>query len=286
MRIDSNTKLLGLIGHPVAHSLSPAMHNAVFEKLKLNCVYLAFDVSEGNLKHVLSGANAIGVIGLNVTIPHKINVMRHLDSISREARLIGAVNTIKFEKNKAIGFNTDGIGCVRALNESVGKIKGKRILLLGAGGAARAISFQSVMYGAKLSISNRKIEKHMAFRISRDIKKKLRKKVDVVDLSIKDIKEKLSDTDILINSTPVGMHPNVNGSIIPANIIPKNVVVMDIVYNPVETKLLRDAKKRGCKTVDGLGMLANQGAEALKIWLGIRAPVGLMRRVALKGLMK
>jgi len=284
MRIDSNTKLLGLIGHPIAHSLSPVMHNAVFEKLKLNCTYLAFDVDERYLEYVIKGANAIGIVGLNVTIPYKIRVIKYLDITSKEAKLIGAVNTIKFENKKAIGFNTDGIGCVRALKESVGKIKGKNILLLGAGGAARAIAFQSVMEGAKLSISNREIEKYMAFNISRDIKKKLGKKVDVIDFNMDEIKEKLSDTDILINATPVGMHPNVNESTIFSDMIPKNVVVMDIVYNPVETKLLRDAKKRGCRTVDGIGMLVNQGVETLKIWLNIKAPIDLMRKVVIREL--
>lgn len=271
-----NTKTLGLVGHPIEHSLSPAMHNAVFRGLGLDCRYVVFDVRRGELERFIKSSKEKDIIGLNVTIPHKVEVIGYVDKLSREAELIGAINTMKFNK-KVVGYNTDGIGCVRALNEAGVSLKDKKVLILGAGGAARAIGFQCVLEGATVSISNREVERDMAVSLAADIEKKLNKKCDVVDFNVEKIKESLKKTDILINATPVGMYPKTDESVVPAEIIPKTVRVMDIVYNPMETKLLREAKKRGCKTIDGVGMLVHQGAESLKIWLGIDAPIETMR---------
>lgn len=276
--VDSETRLLGVMGHPIRHSMSPLMHNTVFRKLKLNCAYFAFNVPEGKLRDFMKGAEAMDFAGLNVTIPHKVSVMKYLDETSKEASLIGAVNTIKFNKGKLQGYNTDGLGCVRALEESGVKVKGKRILIIGAGGAARAISFQCLMGGAReLTVSNRLEDYDRAVELGRDLKVKLGKDVEILRLDDVD-KRVLDSIDVLIHATPVGMHPKVNESIIPAKIIPKHLAVMDIVYNPVETKLLHDAAKKGCKTIDGVGMFVHQGAEALKIWFNIKnPPVKLMR---------
>ncbi len=271
----------GVIGFPIKHSLSPAMHNAVFRKLKLNCEYSKIEVKPENLGNAIVELRGNGFKGLNVTIPHKVSVVGYLDRLSRGAELTGAVNTIKFGK-ESCGFNTDGIGCIRALEEVGVGVKGKRMLMLGAGGAARAIGFRAVLEGAKLAISN--IEKGMVVSLVDDIKSKLGVDVEVIDFDVSTIEEKLKDVDVIINATPVGMFPKVDESVIPAGIIPKNVMVMDVVYNPKETKLLRECRKKGIKTVDGVGMFVHQGAEALKIWLGIKAPVGLMRRVVEKEL--
>ncbi|ODS35020.1 MAG: shikimate dehydrogenase [Candidatus Altiarchaeales archaeon WOR_SM1_86-2] len=284
--IDAKTRLLGVIGHPIRHSLSPAMHNAVFKETGLNYVYLAFDVAPENLSSVIECSRALGIAGLNVTIPHKVSVIPLLDRLSREARLIGAVNTVHFTEEGSVGYNTDGVGCVRALRESGIDVKGKSIFIVGAGGASRAISFQCALEGAELSITNRAEEMYMAADLSGDIKDMLGKDVEVVDFSIGNIKEKLDDADILIHTTPVGMYPDVDASIVPAEIIPSDIAVMDIVYNPVETKLLRDAKKRGCKVVDGVGMLTHQGAESLRIWLDIEPPIDIMGDAVEGGLMK
>lgn len=275
---------LGVIGHPIKHSMSPIMHNAVFQELGLNCTYDPFDVKKEDLKKFIENCKIENFLGLNVTIPHKVEIIKFLDEISKEVRLIGAVNTIKFEDEKSKGFNTDGIGCIRALKEANVLVKYKKILILGAGGASRAISFQCILEGANVSISNREKERYMAVNLSEDIKEKLGERVDVIDFSNEKIKDKLKEVDILINTTPVGMFPYVNKSIIPVEIIPRDLVVMDIVYNPVETKLLREAKNKGCKTVDGVGMFVHQGAESLKIWLGIKAPVELMRKTVMKEL--
>lgn len=281
MEINSETKILGIIGHPIKHSLSPVMHNVVFEKLKLNCVYLAFDVEKEKLGTTINSFGELNFLGLNATIPHKISVMKFLDKVSREARLIGAVNTIKFENGKAFGFNTDGIGCVKALEESGVRIKNKNILILGAGGAARAIAFQCLLEGADVSISNRTREN--ALELKEDIKRKLGKEIGVVDFNMR--KEDLKGIDVIINATSIGMRPKTNSTPLNVSLLNPDIAVMDIVYNPIETKLLKDARRGGCKTVSGVGMLVHQGAESLRIWLGIKAPIEIMKKAVIGNLL-
>lgn len=273
----------GLVGHPVGHSLSPAMHNASFKKLGLDYDYVLFDVEKNDLKKFIENAKKREMVGVNVTIPHKVEVIKYVDKLSREAELVGAVNTIKFGK-ETVGYNTDGIGCVKALEEAGVKVKDRTILLIGAGGAARSIIFQCTLEGATVLISNRKAERRMAVDLSREVKKKLGKTCEVVDLEEDSLSKALKEADIMIHATPVGMHPNTEESIISADIIPTDVTVMDIVYNPMETKLLREAKAKGCKTVSGVGMLVHQGAESERIWLNVNPPVDLMRKVVLTGL--
>lgn len=283
--INSKTKLLGVIGHPVGHSLSPLMHNAVFGELNLNSVYLAFDIKPEELGKFVDGAKAMGFAGMNVTIPHKVEIIKYLDDVSKEAGLIGAVNTVKFDSGtgKTTGYNTDGLGCIRALEEAGEKISGKNIFILGAGGAARAIVFQCILEGANVTLTNRTEEMFMAVNLSSEIKEKLNKSVKVVDFSNEAIGEALNNSNILIHTTPIGMFPNVDKSIIPGDIIPPRLTVMDIVYNPVETKLLKLARANGCKTVPGVGMFVHQGAEALKVWFNeINPPVDLMKKVVME----
>jgi len=275
----------GVIGHPIEHSLSPVMHNSVFKHLGLGYEYLKFDVHPKDLGKFIENCKENNFIGLNVTIPHKISVIRFLDKISEEARLINAVNTIKFEDKTAIGFNTDGLGCVRALLEWIEEIKGKRILVLGAGGASRAISFQLAIEGADLLISNRTYDR--ALTLGNEIREKVGKRVEIVKFSHDEMKNFINDIDVLINATSVGMFPKVDEIPIPEDLLKflnEDAVVMDIVYNPIETKLLREAKALGFKTVDGVGMLVYQGAESLRIWLDIEAPIDLMRRVVVREL--
>jgi len=279
--INSKTKLLAVIGHPIGHSLSPLMHNTVFNELNINSVYLAFDIKPEDIGRFVEGAGAMGIVGINVTIPHKVGIMKHLDEISREAELIGAVNTVRFG-DKIKGYNTDGLGCVRALQESGEEIAGKNIFIIGAGGAARAIVFQCVLEGANVTITNRTEEMFMAEDLSADIKNKLNKIIPVIDFDNEAIADALNNSDILIHTTPVGMFPNVDNCIIPGEIIPPHLTVMDIVYNPVETKFLKLAAGNGCKIVPGIGMFVHQGAEALKIWFpGIEPPVDLMKKVVM-----
>ena len=273
--ITGKTSVYGIIGDPVEHSLSPGMHNAAFEKLGLDHIYVPFHVKAGELEDAINGAHAMGIKGLNVTIPHKTEVIKYLDYLDIAAGLIGAVNTIEFGENGAVGHNTDGIGAVRAIEE-ITSVKDKKILLLGAGGAARAISFQILMNGASsLVISNRTNEK--AEELRDDLVEKLDPDVKVIDLGFK-LEKELNDVDILINTTPIGMYPNISQKpLVTADMMHEGLIVYDIVYNPLKTGLLVEAEKAGAKTISGFKMLMYQGVEAFKIWTGIEPPIELFQ---------
>ena len=249
MEIKGSTNIVGLIGHPVEHSFSPPMHNAAFEKLNMDYAYVAFDVNPCDLESAINGAEALNIKGFNVTIPHKIEVMKYLDEIDEIAQLIGAVNTIDFKNLK--GYNTDGIGAVKAIEE-VTSIKNKNVLIAGAGGASRAISFYIAKYGASnLKILNRNIDK--AQKLASDVSNSgLIENVNFDSIKNMD----LSDVDILINTTPVGMHPNIDDvPIAQACDMHEDLVVFDAVYNPNETGLLKEAIKADAKPVYGIKML-------------------------------
>ena len=272
MVIKGSTKVVGLIGEPVEHSFSPPMHNEAFKILGLDYVYVPFNVSPDNLKSAIEGANSLNIQGLNVTIPHKINVIKYLKELDPIAELIGAVNTIDFKNLK--GYNTDGIGCIRAIEE-VTKIKDKNIVVAGAGGAARAIVFYLAKYGAEeVNILNRNLKK--AENLANDLlASNLISNVNSSDIS--EISKFISDADILIDTTPIGMHPNVSDEpIVKAADIHEELVVNDIVYNPNETVLLKEAIKANAKVVYGIKMLLYQGAESFKIWTGREAPIDVM----------
>ena len=272
MDIKGSTNIVGLIGHPVEHSFSPPMHNAAFAALGMDYAYVAFDVDPLNLKSAIEGAKSLNIKGFNVTIPHKIEVMKHLDEIDDVAGLIGAVNTIDFKNMK--GYNTDGIGAVKAIEE-VTSIKDKNVVVAGAGGASRAISFYIAKYGADtLTILNRNVEK--ADSLAGDV---LDSDLigDVKSDSISEIKSYIDDADVLIDTTPVGMHPNVDAEpIVAAEDMHENLAVFDAVYNPNETVLIKEALKAGAKPVYGIKMLLYQGAESFKIWTGREPPVDVM----------
>ena len=272
MVIKGSTKVVGLIGEPVEHSFSPPMHNEAFKTLGLDYVYVPFNVSTNNLKSAIEGGNSLNIQGLNVTIPHKINVINYLKELDPIAELIGAVNTIDFKNLK--GYNTDGIGCIRAIEE-VTKIKDKNIVVAGAGGAARAIVFYLAKYGAEeVNILNRNLKK--AENLANDLlASNLISNVNSSDIS--EISKFISDADILIDTTPIGMHPNVSDEpIVKAADIHEELVVNDIVYNPNETVLLKEAIKANAKVVYGIKMLLYQGAESFKIWTGREAPIDVM----------
>jgi shikimate dehydrogenase len=272
--IDAKTKVIGLIGHPVEHSFSPIMHNAAFKDKGLNYVYVAFDVLPENLKYVIDGAKALGIVGFNVTIPHKIDIMKYLDEVDRDAQLIGAVNTIKIEDGRAIGYNTDGIGARIALEEEIGKVKDKNIVIYGAGGAARAVAFE-LAKDNNLVIANRTVEKAEA--LAKEIAEKLNKKFGE-EVKFAGLDVNLEGVDIIINATPIGMHPNVDVEpIVKAENMSKDMVVMDLIYNPLETVLLKEAKKANAKAINGLGMLIYQGAVAFKIWTGVEPNIEVMK---------
>ena len=274
MKIKGSTNIVGLIGHPVEHSFSPPMHNAAFDALGMDYTYVAFDVNPAELQKAIEGARSLNIKGFNVTIPHKIEVMKYLDEIDDVARLIGAVNTIDFKNLK--GYNTDGIGAVRAIEEVI-SIKNKNVVIAGAGGASRAISFYIAKYGAdSLTILNRNVDK--AQSLARDVSNS-GLIGDVKSDSINEINAYLADADILVDTTPLGMHPHINDQpIATAENMHDELVVFDAVYNPNETVLLKQAIEAGAKPVYGIKMLLYQGAESFKIWTGADAPVDIMEK--------
>jgi len=282
MTINGKTRVCAIIGDPVEHSLSPVMHNAAFKELGLNLVYVTFNVTRNGLKDAISGAKSLGLLGLNVTMPHKNAVMSYLDETDSAAKAIGAVNTILNEQGNLIGFNTDGKGAMIALQENGVSTGEKKMLLLGAGGAAKAIAFQAAQEVEELVVLNRTSEK--AEKLAELLRKRFGNKAKGGTLSAEALKKELKTTDILVNATSVGMNPDVNVSPVPSDLLRRDLCVMDIVYNPLETKLLADAKAAGAKVASGLEMLLYQGAVAFEIWTNCPAPVDVMKKAALSEL--
>ncbi len=276
-------RVFGVFGDPIGHSLSPAMHNAAFSALGMDCVYHAFRVRPENLGKAILGAEAMGFGGLNLTVPLKEEALK-LNFIRPDplAERIGAVNTVVFSETGEIrGYNTDGLGARQALLEAAVEIKGSKVVVAGAGGAARAVSFQLAADGAEITVINRTAER--AVELANDVAAaSLPGKISGTGLS--GLKELLRDADILINTTTLGMHPNTDATIATAEKLHSNLTVFDIVYNPLETRLLREAKAAGAKTVSGVLMLVYQGAEAFKLWTGVEAPAELMKKTVLEAL--
>jgi len=276
--VTSGTKLIALIGDPVERSLSPAMHNAAFEALGLDYAYLALRVPQAALEGAIASARVINMVGMNVTHPHKINILSLLDELDESAELVGAVNTVKNDRGRLIGYNTDGAGAVRALEGEVGKLAGRKVLLLGAGGAARAIAFSLAEKGAKLTIANRTASR--AKELATAIKRNSGADVGQTGIGRGELARAMERADILINATTVGMYPDVNRALVTADMMHRGLIVNDIVYEPLQTRLLREAKKAGARAVTGLGMLIHQGALSFEIWTGRRAPIKVMAAAA------
>jgi shikimate dehydrogenase len=266
----------GLIGHPVEHSMSKVMHEAAFRKLGLDYTYGLFDVKEDELKLFMDNAD---FRGLNVTIPLKVAVMDYMDELSKEAKLIGSVNTIEFSKGR-VGHNTDSLGFMKCLNEAEVDVADETFLVLGAGGAGRGIVFKLAMEKARVYSFD--IDEGKCSKLAEDVLRKLDVRVESV--GVDKIKEIIKNVDVLVNATPVGMHPKIDKSPVPSELLHPAMTVVDIIYNPTETKLLRQAKSRGCRAINGVGMLVHQGVEALRIWLGVEPPVGTMREAVLSNL--
>ncbi|MDI6736060.1 MAG: shikimate dehydrogenase [bacterium] len=278
MNINALTKIVGLIGYPIDYTLSPDMHNAAFKELNLNFVYLPFRVKSEDLPLAINGLSALNIVGVNVTIPHKELVMKYLDDLSEEAGMIGAVNTICVQNGKLRGDNTDGKGFVASLREEL-KVDpaGKKVFILGAGGAARAIGFSLAKLGVK-RMTMTDIEMPKAERLSADIKHHFHGLwLDTVGLNDRKFEENVLDCDILINATPCGMHQD-DPLLINPDWFSSNQVVYDIIYNPGQTHLLKAAKEKGCLTQNGLGMLIHQGALSFELWTGEKAPIEVMRQ--------
>lgn len=284
MDISGKTKVCAIIGDPVGHTLSPGMHNAAFKKLGLDYAYIPLLVKPEKLAAAVAGLRAIQVTGFNVTIPHKVTILPLLDDIDPLSRKIGAVNTITNINGKLTGYNTDAEGFFQSLMEHGVNPAGKNVAVLGAGGASRAISFILAEMGAKLTLLNRQAGLERAHDIASMIKTGIGREVQV--LALEKMAAGLKGTDILINATSVGMSPHTENSPVPADSLREIPLVIDIVYTPTETQLLKDAKKAGAKTIGGVDMLVWQGALAFEKWTGRKAPLEIMRHEAMKALEK
>ncbi len=276
MQIDGSTKIVGVFGSPIVHTASPAMHNAAFAALNLNWVYLAFEVDPQNLRSALHGVRDMGLAGVNLTVPHKILALDCVEEIDAEARRLGAVNTVVVEDGKLRGFNTDGYGVVKALAEDFNlSLKGKRVVVLGAGGAGRAIAVQAGVEGAaEVCVANR-----TRSRIEPILTELNRIGIPVRSLGInnRDLRGVMPEMDVVINATSVGLKPGESLGL-DGTLFSKRHHVYDTIYRPAETALLRTAAVAGAKTANGLSMLLHQGARAFELWTKQKAPVTVMRR--------
>lgn len=274
-----HTKIAFLLGNPLEHTFSPVMHNHVFEKMDMDCCYFPVEVTAENLKPVFFGLTRMNILGFNVTIPHKMRILDLLDDIDPLAAAIGAVNTICIENGRTKGYNTDGGGFVRSIEEDLNlSVAEKKIFILGCGGAARAIAMTLASKGAgKIFLCNRTISKAEA--LSADINKAFENCSSVVPQELQRMAEALRTCDILINTTSVGMHPHVDNMPLDESLLFKDLAVADIVYNPLMTRLLQAAQNIGCSVVNGLGMLVYQGAESFRLWTGVAPPVQEMFEV-------
>ncbi len=276
-------RVFAVLGDPISHSLSPVMHNAAFRSLGMeDCVYHAFRVPRGCLRDALLGARAMGFGGVNLTIPLKEEAVRLVEPVGI-ASLMGSVNTVEFKGGEMFGHSTDGIGASLALRRGGVDVEGRRVVLVGAGGAGRAIAFQLVMEGADIVfIVNR--NRQRAVTLAQEIAGKkdalegiVGRPLDGVEVcacGLDGLSRVLGEAEVLINATSVGMKKW--ESVVPARYLRRGLVVFDIVYNPRETRLLRDARERGCQVIEGVWMLVYQGAESFRIWTGVSPPVEVM----------
>lgn len=282
--ISGRTRICGVIGDPIEHTMSPIMHNAAFEKTGLDYLYVPFKVKKEDLGRAVEGMRALNIRGLNVTIPHKVAVIPLLDELDPLAEKIGAVNTIVNEKGTLKGYNTDATGFLQALLERGIEPRGENIVILGAGGASKAISFILAERGSHLVILNRLLELDWAEALASRLSTISQEEVKALELIEENLAKTLEKTDILVNATSVGMSPLIEETPVPSKLLKPGLIVFDIVYNPIKSRLLIEAEQIGAKVIGGLDMLVWQGALAFEHWTGLKAPVQLMKKVAIKGL--
>ena len=270
-------RLCYLVGYPVEHSVSPAMHNACFRALSLDYEYRLAPVEPGELSTFMSGTmKHRRVRGCNVTIPHKVEVMRHLDEVEDAAGAIGAVNTVLNDEGVLKGYNTDYLGGVKALEEEYGNLKDAGVVILGAGGAARAL-----VYGLRQKVQSITVLNRDPGRAETLVNRfKEYSNASMRHGSLGELGDHLGSADILVNTTPLGMSPHTDQTPVPMGLLHRDLLVYDLVYNPAETRLLKEAERMGSKTLSGVKMLVYQGAKAFKLWTGLEPPIDLMIREA------
>ncbi len=281
--ISAKTQLCAVIGNPIGHSMSPAIHNAGYDAAGLDFVYVAFEVED--VRGALAGMHAFnGFRGMSVTIPHKVEVMKYCDEVADVDRSIGAINTIVHEDGKLIGFGTDGPGALKSLTDNGVEVDGKNVLVIGAGGAARAITF-TLAWTTKLNeLALLDINEDLLNGLSSDLRSGTKARIKAELSTEKSLAAAVESADIIIHCTSIGMHPKEGASLIPPDLFHSGQVVFDIVYNPLETKLLKDAKAKGLKTIPGVEMFVNQAVLQFERFTGVEAPVEVMRNVVVENL--
>jgi shikimate dehydrogenase len=274
--ISGKARVCGIIGDPVEHTMSPVMHNAAFSELGLDFVYLPFLVKKESLKGAIDGIKALNIRGLSVTQPHKVEVMELLDNIDPLAEKMGTVNTIVNDNGILTGSNTDADGFLQGLLERGIKPAGKNVVVLGAGGASRAVSFILADRGANLVILNRLLELDWAESLAERISDYFSVRVEALELKRDNLKKAIGEADILVNTTSVGMSPDIDNTLVDSDLLKPGLVVYDVIYNPIKTRLLIEAEKAGATIISGLDMLVFQGVIAFGKWTGENAPVEVM----------
>ena len=280
--ISGATKLCGIIGDPIEHTMSPAMHNAAFRELGLDYVYVPFRVLKGEVEQAVRGMRALNIRGMNVTIPHKIAVIPFLDEVDATAEKIGAVNTIVNDDGVLRGYNTDATGFMQALLEKGIDPGQKSVVVLGAGGASRAICFVLAERGSEIVILNRSPDR--ASELAGAVSASCGNEVGALALNGANLARALGESEVLVNASSVGMSPGIGESPVDARLLRPDLVVFDIVYSPLRTRLLREAEQAGAQAISGLDMLVWQGAMAFEKWMGIEPPVELMKTEVVKAM--
>lgn len=278
-----NKKLVGLIGHPIKHSISPDIHNTAFDHMNVDYFYIAFDVKEKLLGYAVKGLKVLGAVGFNVTIPYKQKIVKFLDKLIDDAKIIKAVNTVVIRKDEIVGYNTDVSGVMNALMPFRDAISGRGALILGAGGGASAAALALVRLGCNhITFVSRTSLK--ARRLAKFLRRKIKISAEGIGLSANNLSTIAKHYSVIINATPVGMWPNINQSLLKKEQIRSDSIVMDMVYNPPETMLLKEAKLAGAVCVSGLDMLVFQAAESFKLWTSLEPPIEVMRNAAIKAI--
>ncbi len=273
--VSGTTRIYGIIGNPVTHTLSPLLHNTAFREMGLNCIYLPFHVNNTELSAAINGIRAINIHGFNVTMPHKLTIIPLIDQLDPLAMRIGAVNTVTNCEGKLTGYNTDATGFIRALLDNGVDPRGKKVVVFGAGGVSRAICFALAEQKCEIVIVNRTVDK--ARKLANMVSIVASRRVKSFNVSEETLDKSLYEADIIVNATSIGMDETIGKSVLAAGLLRSSMVVFDTIYHPIETQLIKDAKKIGAQVIGGLDMLLWQGAIAFKIWTGLDAPFELIK---------
>jgi shikimate dehydrogenase len=278
-RIDASFRVCALLGYPAHHSMGPSIHNTAFEELALPFVYVAQDVAPENLATAIAGARALGYRGLSITMPHKVAALALVDDVDAMARAIGCINTVVNQDGRLIGYNSDGQGALDALGRAGIEVSGRRILVLGSGGAARAVAMTLAMRGQPAELTILGVVADELSRLGQDVAVTTGRAIQTRILDASSLATAMKTTDVLLHCTPIGMTPNTENSVVPPALLRPTLSVFDAVYNPRRTLLLREAAAAGCRVVEGMEMFLGQAMVQFELWTGKPAPIQAMRAV-------